>query len=105
MHRSVGRFASHRQYPNLISSLPVLTQHFVQAYISGKALIILEDAQKVLQTVYIDDAETLEAVTLDEESGKFAICDKTHVFIYKPEGRGEGLLRVCESFWRGARRS
>lgn len=47
-----------------------LTSFLEQAYISGKALIILEDAQKVIQTLYVDEAGSLEAVTIDEESGK-----------------------------------
>jgi hypothetical protein len=68
-----------------------------QAYISGKALIILEDAQKVLQTIYIDDADPLEAVTINEASGRIAVCDRTHVYIYKASGKEEGVLRVCQS--------
>jgi hypothetical protein len=67
----------------------------VQAYISGTALILLGDAQKILQTIYIDHADSLEAVTIDERSGKVAVCDKTHVHVYQPSGRAEDVLRVC----------
>ncbi|ERF76244.1 hypothetical protein EPUS_04321 [Endocarpon pusillum Z07020] len=65
----------------------------VITYISGRALIILGDAQKILQTIYIDDAASLEAVTIDERSGKIAVCDNIHIFIYRPVGKEEGVLR------------
>jgi hypothetical protein len=69
-------------------------------YISGRALIILGDAQKILQTIYIDNGEALEAVTIEETTGRIATCDRRHVYIYKPIGRAEGVLRVCKCPWR-----
>lgn len=86
-------------------SISILTQLVSQTYISGRALIILGDAQKILQTIYIDDAASLEAVTIDERSGKIAVCDNIHIFIYKPVGKEEGVLRVCQLSWTALRRS
>lgn len=40
--------------------------------------------QKILQTIYVDDIETLEAVTIEESSGKIAVCGGPDVFIYEP---------------------
>jgi hypothetical protein len=97
MHRSLEWASSHRQYIFCSKSSYTHPTLVAQAYISGKALIILEDAQKVLQTIYIDDADPLEAVTINEASGRIAVCDQTHVYIYKPTGREEGVLRVCQS--------
>jgi hypothetical protein len=97
MHSSLEWASSHRQYTIYLLSSHTHSTLVAQAYISGKALIILEDAQKVLQTIYIDDARPLEAVTINEASGRIAVCDQTHVYIYKPMGREERVLRVCKS--------
>ena len=39
-------------------------------YISGHALVILGGPHQLLQTIYVDDTDALEAVTIDELSGK-----------------------------------
>jgi hypothetical protein len=65
-----------------------------QAYISGNALILLTGAQKLLQTIYIDDADELEAVAIEESCGKIATCSRSKAWVYKPSGRKEGVLRV-----------
>jgi hypothetical protein len=63
-----------------------------QAYISGHALVILGGPQALLQTIYVDDTEKLEAVAFDEASGKIAVCGGPDVFIYQPYGiQGETL--------------
>ncbi|KAL4778922.1 RAVE protein 1 C terminal-domain-containing protein [Aspergillus varians] len=58
----------------------------VVAYISGQALVILGGPHKLLQTIYIDDTPALEAVAIDEASGKIAVCGGPHVFVYLPYG-------------------
>ncbi|BCR86495.1 WD repeat protein [Aspergillus chevalieri] len=58
----------------------------IVAYISGHALVILGGPQKLLQTIYVDDTETLEAVAVDEATGKIAVCGGPDVFIYQPYG-------------------
>ncbi|KAJ5167097.1 uncharacterized protein N7482_005878 [Penicillium canariense] len=64
----------------------------VIAYISGHALVILGGPQTLLQTIYVDDTEKLEAVAFDEASGKIAVCGGPDVFIYQPYGvQGETL--------------
>ncbi|KAJ5082385.1 RAVE complex protein Rav1 C-terminal [Penicillium argentinense] len=64
----------------------------VIAYISGHALVILGGPQTLLQTIYVDDTDTLQAVAFDEESGKIAVCGGADVFVYQPYGiQGETL--------------
>ncbi|PLB35074.1 WD repeat protein [Aspergillus candidus] len=64
----------------------------VVAYISGNALVILGGPHKLLQTIYIDDTDALEAVTIDESSGKIATCGGSDAFVYQPYGiKGETL--------------
>ncbi|CAG8239628.1 unnamed protein product [Penicillium salamii] len=64
----------------------------VVAYISGHALVILSGPQTLLQTIYVDDTDILEAVVIDESSGKIAVCGGPDVFVYQPYGiKGETL--------------
>ncbi|KAJ5352094.1 RAVE complex protein Rav1 C-terminal [Penicillium brevicompactum] len=64
----------------------------VVAYISGHALVILGGPQTLLQTIYVDDTDILEAVVIDESSGKIAVCGGPDVFVYQPYGiQGETL--------------
>ncbi|KAE8333482.1 RAVE protein 1 C terminal-domain-containing protein [Aspergillus sergii] len=58
----------------------------VVVYISGHALVILGGPHTLLQTIYVDDTESLEAVTIDEASGKIAVCGGPDIFIYQPYG-------------------
>ncbi|KAI9674117.1 MAG: regulator of (H+)-ATPase in vacuolar membrane [Caeruleum heppii] len=62
-------------------------------YISGNAIVILAGPTQILQTIYHDDPRELEAVVVDEESGKIAACDQDSVHIYRPHGQEEGALR------------
>ncbi|TPX15221.1 uncharacterized protein E0L32_004779 [Thyridium curvatum] len=62
-------------------------------YISGNAFAILSDHATLIQTVYDDADETLQAVAFDEASGKIATCTETSVRIYKPFGQDEDALR------------
>ncbi|KAI8935121.1 hypothetical protein NX059_007715 [Plenodomus lindquistii] len=63
------------------------------AYISGNALVVLDRPDHVLQTIYIDEESELEAVALDEATGKLAACSKNHIYIYRPYGQDEGAIK------------
>lgn len=63
------------------------------AYISGSALVILSSPHDLLQTIYLDEDQELEAVAVDEATGKIATCTLREVTIYKPYGRNEGVLK------------
>ncbi|EDN98676.1 hypothetical protein SS1G_13535 [Sclerotinia sclerotiorum 1980 UF-70] len=64
------------------------------AYITGNAFVILTGADTILQTIYDDDDTQLEAIALDEASGKIAACAGSNIRIYKPYGQDEGALKV-----------
>lgn len=66
----------------------------IQAYITGNAFVILTGADTILQTIYDDDDTQLEAIALDEASGKIATCAGSNIRIYKPYGQDEGVLKV-----------
>ena len=66
------------------------------AYISGNAAVISSGPHLILQTLYIDAADPLQAITIDESTGRIAVCDDHSVYIYDPTGRDEGLLRWQE---------
>ncbi len=65
-----------------------------QAYITGNAFVVLTGPESILQTIYDDDEEDLEAIAIDESSGKIATCTTTSVRVYKPYGQGEDALKV-----------
>jgi hypothetical protein len=75
--------------------LMVALRRCLQAYISGHALVILGGPQTLLQTIYVDDIEKLEAVAFDEASGKIAVCGGPDIFIYQPYGIQGETLKVC----------
>jgi hypothetical protein len=47
-----------------------------------------------LQTIYDDDEAHLEAIAIDEASGKIATCAGSNIRVYKPYGQGEDALKV-----------
>ncbi|KIW31212.1 uncharacterized protein PV07_02879 [Cladophialophora immunda] len=63
------------------------------AYISGNAAVILSGPRSILQTIYVDTVDSLTAITIEETTGRIALCDANHVYIYRPVGRDEGVLR------------
>ena len=65
-----------------------------KVYISGSALVILGGPHELLQTIYHDENLALDAVAIDEATGKIATCSFNEVTIYKPYGREEGVLKV-----------
>ena len=60
-------------------------------------MVILGGPQDILQTIYIDDVDALEAITIEETSGTIAVCGGQNVYIYKPFGREEDVLKVRAS--------
>ncbi|KIW37519.1 uncharacterized protein PV06_10172 [Exophiala oligosperma] len=66
------------------------------AYISGNAAIILTGPQSIVQTIYVDTVDSLVAITIDEATGRIALCGTEHVYIYRPVGRDEGVLRWAQ---------
>ncbi|KAI9368435.1 RAVE protein 1 C terminal-domain-containing protein [Aspergillus egyptiacus] len=73
----------------------------VAVYISGQALVILGGPDKLLQTTYVDDTPALEAVAIDESSGKIAVCGGPYAFVYQPYGiPGETLKWSLASTFR-----
>ncbi|KAJ4153309.1 hypothetical protein LMH87_009801 [Akanthomyces muscarius] len=61
----------------------------VNAYITGSALTILDDPQKVVQTIYDDNDDELEAIAFDDASGKIAVCTTDSIRVYRPSARPE----------------
>lgn len=66
----------------------------VQVYITGTAFVILAGPDTILQTIYDDDDDILEAIAFDEGSGKIAACTGSNIRIYRPYGQGEDALKV-----------
>jgi hypothetical protein len=62
-------------------------------YLTGNALVILDRPDHLLQTIYHEEVLTLDAVTIDEETGKIAACSEKLVFIYKPYEYEEGVYK------------
>ncbi|KAL4956308.1 RAVE protein 1 C terminal-domain-containing protein [Aspergillus filifer] len=65
----------------------------VTVYISGQALVILGGPHKLLQTIYVDDTSALEAVSIDEASGKIGVCGGPFIFVYQPYGIRDETLK------------
>ncbi|KAH8816301.1 WD repeat protein-like protein [Xylogone sp. PMI_703] len=74
----------------------VCTSHWndrqLTGYVSGDALIILDGADGIVQTIYNEGTE-LSAIAIDEGSGKIAICAGSGVHVYKPYGEDENALK------------
>ena len=65
-------------------------------YISGNALTILSGPRKLLQTIYLEESNPLDAVTFDKDTGNIATCSGSTVYLYRPYGRDEGALKVLK---------
>lgn len=66
-----------------------------KAYISGNALIILGGPDNLIQTIYHDNSVGFDAVSVDKLSGKIAISNEEEIYVYRPYGRDEGILKVA----------
>ncbi|EER42251.1 WD repeat protein [Histoplasma capsulatum H143] len=56
----------------------------IVSYITGHALVILSGPHKLLQTIYLDDAEPSDSVLIDEASGRIAVAGGPDISIFKP---------------------
>lgn len=56
--------------------------------------MILGGPHSLIQTIYDDQFLSLDAVAIDEATGKIAVCSSKYVHIYKPYGKSEGALKV-----------
>lgn len=59
--------------------------------------MILGGPHQLLQTIYHDDTQILEAVAIDGASGKIAVCSGKAVHIYQPFGQTDDVLKVSGS--------
>lgn len=57
-------------------------------YITGNAVVILATPHNLLQVIYDESEEQLEAIAFDEINGKIAVCASQQIRIYKPYGHG-----------------
>ncbi|RCI14137.1 hypothetical protein L249_6050 [Ophiocordyceps polyrhachis-furcata BCC 54312] len=65
------------------------------AYISGNAFTILEEAHTLVQTIYDDNADNLlVAIALNENSGTIATCSAREIRLYQPLERGHNEVKV-----------
>lgn len=59
--------------------------------------MILATPHNLLQVIYDESEEQLEAIAFDEINGKIAVCASQQIRIYKPYGHGsnnEDILKV-----------
>ena len=66
-----------------------------KAYISGNALVILGGPDDLIQTIYHDDSVGFDAVSVDKLSGMIAISNEEDIYIYRPYGRDDDVLKVA----------
>ena len=59
-------------------------------------MVILSRPDTILQTIYDDDETQLDAIAIDETSGKIAVSAGRNIRIYKPYGQGEDALQVSQ---------
>ncbi|KAF1923179.1 uncharacterized protein M421DRAFT_9952 [Didymella exigua CBS 183.55] len=62
-------------------------------YISGNALIVLDRPNHVIQTIYIDEEDELEAVAVDEGTGKLAASSTRKIYVYQPYSVEYGVYK------------
>lgn len=67
-----------------------------QVYISGNALSILGGPHDLIQTIYHEGSAVLDAVAIDEVSGRIAACTSEEAFVYRPYGWKEDALKVAQ---------
>ena len=62
---------------------------------SGNALVILGGPYHLIQTIYLDDVQSLDGVEIDESTGKIAVSSGSSIYVYQPYGKSEGALKVA----------
>ncbi|KPI40482.1 Regulator of V-ATPase in vacuolar membrane protein 1 [Cyphellophora attinorum] len=58
------------------------------AYLSHSAIVVTTGLYSILQTIYLD-CEPLQAVAIEEFSGRIAASNSTTVFVFEPVGQGK----------------
>ena len=66
---------------------------------SANAIIILGSLRDLIQTIYLEECEALDGVTIDAASGKIATWSSNTIYVYKPYGREDGMLKVTRGFY------
>ncbi|QSS60116.1 WD domain-containing protein [Histoplasma capsulatum] len=66
----------------------------IVSYITGHALVILSGPHKLLQTIYLDDAEPSDSVLIDEASGRIAVAGGPDISVFKPCCVGDNTWKV-----------
>lgn len=69
------------------------------AYVSQSAIVITTSLYSILQTIHLD-CEPLQAVTIEEFSGRIAASNPTTVFVFEPVGQGK-LKWEALGTWNG----
>ncbi|KAL8692137.1 MAG: hypothetical protein Q9218_002779 [Villophora microphyllina] len=62
-------------------------------YISGNGIMILSGPHDLIQTIYLEECSLLVAITIDETTGKIATASPSKIYVYRPYGKEEGLLK------------
>ncbi|MCJ1314388.1 regulator of (H+)-ATPase in vacuolar membrane [Agyrium rufum] len=78
---------THAFMTNGLNTIPFGTKYNVegpQAYASGNALVIFGGPTQLIQTIYHEQVLDLDAVAIDERTGKIVVSALQHVFIYRP---------------------
>lgn len=57
-------------------------------------MIVLGGPGRLIQTIYHEECDALIAVTIDEASGKIATASSNEIYVYRPYGREDSLLKV-----------
>ncbi|KAL2363792.1 hypothetical protein RJZ56_003263 [Blastomyces dermatitidis] len=57
------------------------------------SLVILSGAHKLLQTIYLDDTGPLEAVLIDEASGRIAVAGGSDISVFNPCCVGDNIWK------------
>ncbi|KAB5528187.1 RAVE protein 1 C terminal-domain-containing protein [Coniochaeta sp. 2T2.1] len=65
----------------------------ITIYITGNGFAILAGPEKLIQTVYDDNEDPLDAIVFDEATGKIAVCTNSSVRIYRPFGLEDDALK------------
>lgn len=66
----------------------------LKVYISGNAFTVLCNTDTILQTIYDEDSQPLEAIAFSETTGKIATCTSSEIRVYRPIQGPDGLHKV-----------
>ena len=66
----------------------------IQVYVTGKALTILGGTDNLIQTIYHNDCDALDAVSVDERTGKIATASGNKIYVYDASCSGRNVS-IC----------